>query len=582
MSTPIIIKCITHGEFKQQPRAHKSGQGCPKCNVSVNWIPSRNTQSFITRAKEIHGDIYDYTQTEYIKTMELLTIICPTHGPFNQLANSHLNGRGCPKCANNQLRTTEDFIAKSRDIHGMRYNYDLVEYSSTAQKVTILCNKHGAYMQKPVLHLRGRGCPQCGVDSMKSKLTKDAKLFFAECSATHNDKYDYSLSIYKSRQDNISILCPEHGTFLQKASDHLRGYGCAKCAQNQRYSTAEFITKAKSVHGQRYKYSNTIYTRSKDIIMVACDNHGPFAITAGHHLSGGGCPSCSLSTQQHQIIEFLKSITDNIKINDRTLIAPYELDIVTDKTAIEFNGNYYHSYNNLESEQRYKHKHKADLATAAKINLMQISSHDWINNQQLVKSMISHRLGKSNRVHARKCSIKILTNDESQTFFKLNHISGHRSASVNYGLFSDDLLLSAINFNYHQKTNEWEIIRYASLMGYTIVGGLSKLLSSFIKEINPSNIMTFFDRRYGEGGGYRKVGFIQIGITNPGYIYLDSNCNPAGSRIKFQKHKLDNLLPNFDPNLTEAENMFNNGYRRLWDAGHYKLRLTLNDLSLNK
>lgn len=578
MHTQIEIKCDIHGSFMQQPRAHKNGQGCPKCNISINWVPKRDTESFINRAKEIHGDKYDYSRTLYIKTMDKVIIICPKHGEFKQLANSHLNGRGCPHCAGNLIKTTEEFINEAYSIHNDIYDYSNTTYCNASKKITIICRKHGQFEQKPIQHLSGQGCPQCGIESMKTELQKDQETFIKECSIIHNNKYDYSNTTYSGKNNKITIICKPHGAFTQKASEHLRGSGCPKCAGNQTLTTTEFKEKSNTTHKNRYTYNRAIYTGSKNNITITCEKHGNFTIQAGYHMHGGGCPSCAISTQQHEIYEFIQATTnEEIKLNDRTIISPYELDIAipSKKFAIEFNGNFFHSYNNIESEDRLRHSKKADMADENNITLIQINSHEWKLSKELVKSMISHRLGNTQfKIYARTCSIRQIADNNISDFFDSNHISHHRPAKVNYGLYYDNNLLSAINFNMIGN-NSWEIIRYATDKNTMIVGGLSKLLAAFISEYKPYEIMTFVDRRYGNGKGYLNAGFKLVGKTKPGYIYLDSNCNPAGSRFKFQKHKLSDILPNFDNNLTEAENMFNNGYRRMWDAGHFKMMRTI-------
>jgi hypothetical protein len=97
------------------------------------------------------------------------------------------------------------------------------------------------------------------------------------------------------------------------------------------------------------------------------------------------------------------------------------------------------------------------------------------------------------------------------------------------------------------------------------VGGLSKLL----KAANISNLMTYADRRYSNAIGYLNAGFKLHGITKPGYYYWRNG--RIYNRRSFQKHKLPDKLAVFRHDLTEAENMFNNGYRRIWDAGHFRL-----------
>ena len=127
-----------------------------------------------------------------------------------------------------------------------------------------------------------------------------------------------------------------------------------------------------------------------------------------------------------------------------------------------------------------------------------------------------------------------------------------------------------MSFNKHPKY-QWEITRFANKLNMTVVGGASKLFKHFLREHNPDQILTYADRRYSNGNLYKKLGFKLDGITQPNYIYIKNK--KIFSRQQFQKHKLKDKLEDFNPLLTEAENMFNNGYRRMWDAGNYRFLL---------
>lgn len=115
----------------------------------------------------------------------------------------------------------------------------------------------------------------------------------------------------------------------------------------------------------------------------------------------------------------------------------------------------------------------------------------------------------------------------------------------------------------------YEIIRFATTTGQLVVGGFSRLFRRAPTDLGARRVFTYADRRYADAKGYLAAGFKLLGITPPGYRYWHNNV--LYNRTKFQKHKLAQILPNYQPALTEAENMFANGYRRLWDAGHYRL-----------
>lgn len=143
---------------------------------------------------------------------------------------------------------------------------------------------------------------------MPRRLTQEQ--FIERASKIHNNKYDYSKVRYNNMYDEVIIICPEHGEFLQKPVKHLQGHRCPICGrisigQKSRLTTEQFIEKAKKVHGEKYDYSKTSYTKNTQKVVVTCPIHGDFLITAAHHLSGHGCPNCVTSERYN--MPYLKS-----------------------------------------------------------------------------------------------------------------------------------------------------------------------------------------------------------------------------------------------------------------------------------
>jgi hypothetical protein len=116
-------------------------------------------EEFITKSKLIHKDKYDYSLVEYVNSRTKVTIVCPSCGEFEQLPNNHLYGYGCKKCS--LLSNTNDFISKAKSIHGDRYDYSSVDYKHNRKAIVIICPKHGEFLKTPHDHLNGRGCPKC-------------------------------------------------------------------------------------------------------------------------------------------------------------------------------------------------------------------------------------------------------------------------------------------------------------------------------------------------------------------------------------------------------------------------------------
>ena len=183
------------------------------------------TVEFIEKAKKIHGDKYDYSKVKYVNTRTKICVICPKHGEFLITPNHHLSNIGCPKCAG-RYKTTLDIIKEFREIHGDKYDYSKVEYKNSTTKVCIICPMHGEFWQKPSDHLSGYGCPHC------RSIRKSTEKFISEANIVHNNKYDYSESVYNGCRNLIKIKCPQHGFFHQKPFKHLQGHGCPYCNES--------------------------------------------------------------------------------------------------------------------------------------------------------------------------------------------------------------------------------------------------------------------------------------------------------------------------------------------------------------
>lgn len=400
-----------------------------------------------------------------------------------------------------------------------------------------------------------------------TKIRSNRESFINESNIIHNFKYDYTKVDYINSNTNVLIICPIHGAFNQLPLNHLSGHGCPKCVDT-RLTTKDFVKQSVAIHGCKYDYSKVNYINSKTKVKIICPVHGEFTQLPISHYSGHGCPKCcNLVSKGHkEIADFIK--IDKI-INDRNTIAPYELDIYMPKKklAIEYNGLYYHSYNYLESkEEKSKHSFKADLCEQNNIQLIQIFEDEWVNKQRIVKSVLNSKIGHNKRIYARNCYIVEMCSQEFNEFCDSNHLQGHINTKVRLGLKYDNKNVCVIGFN--KKGKVYECTRFCNVIDYNIIGGASKLLKYFIGKYNPKNIVTFADRRYSNGQLYKALGFTLIGKSDPGYFYVkNGNRYP---RTKFQKCRLSKLLSNYNQNYSEALNMFNNGFRRIWDAGHLK------------
>ena len=260
------------------------------------------TQDFIRRAREVHGNRYDYSKSVYVAARQKLTIICPIHGEFQQQPSNHCIGRGCQECGGNKPLTIERFVERAKAKHGDKYDYSLVSFQNVDSKVDIICPDHGVFSQWVMAHLKGFGCQRCGWDSATRKRAFTTEQFIKDASNIHNHKYDYSLTQYVNANALITIICPVHGEFEQHAGNHVRGIGCSKCSdivtgEKRRRTTEDYIAEARSVHGDKYDYSSTEYSTMHDKVEIVCSEHGSFWQLASNHIKGtkSGCPGCAVS-----------------------------------------------------------------------------------------------------------------------------------------------------------------------------------------------------------------------------------------------------------------------------------------------
>jgi|ERR1035437_368119 hypothetical protein len=201
------------------------------------------TEKFIEKAIKIHGEKYDYSKSIYTCRHNKILIICKKHGEFNQMAYSHLSGHGCKNCNDeNKLLNIIDFIKKAKKIHGNKYDYSETKSIKTniphrSRKVIIICKKHGDFEQFPFSHLKGSGCKKCY--DKNHKLTN--KKFIEKCKKIHGNKYDYSETFYNHPKIEIKIICKKHGEFNQLPYGHLGGQGCTKCTSNISNKECRFL-----------------------------------------------------------------------------------------------------------------------------------------------------------------------------------------------------------------------------------------------------------------------------------------------------------------------------------------------------
>ncbi len=280
------------------------------------------------------------------------------------------------------------------------------------------------------------------------------------------------------------------------------------------------------------------------------------------------------SAQERDIGSFLKQNNIDYISNDRKLLSngkaggQLEIDILipSAKLGIELNGLYWH-----EEQRKGKKLHitKHKKCKSLGYTLLQFWDIEILEKIDIVKSIIGHNLNLSkNKIYARKTKIVEVDSQTASDFLNNNHIQGEVSAPIRYGLTLNNNLIALMTFSKARFSNhEWEMIRFCSLLNTSIVGGANKLFQHFINTHNPNSVVTYADIRLFDGKVYEKLGFSHSHNTPPAYFYFIEEEYWLHNRMSFQKKLLSKKLERFDPNLTEYENMRNNGWYRVWDCG---------------
>jgi hypothetical protein len=273
----------------------------------------KTTEQFVEDAVGVHGNKYDYSRSIYMGSKNKVEIFCPIHGWFKQSPNAHLSGKGCFRCGIKKPRdsnrlTQKEFVDRAKLVHGNRYDYSQSVYVNSINQLIIICPEHGKFLQYPQVHLSGHGCTQCGriLTEKSRRLTQQE--FLKKCKEVHGDRYDYSKSIYKRNCETIEIICPIHGVFFILADKHINSkHGCPKCGGSVRLTQDEFVGKSKSIHGDRYDYSKSIYVNNHTKIEIICRKHGSFWQKPNSHLDQkAGCPKCNRSKGELIVEDWLE------------------------------------------------------------------------------------------------------------------------------------------------------------------------------------------------------------------------------------------------------------------------------------
>ena len=547
---------------------------------------------FLQKAIEIYGHIYDYSLVpEKFRTKDKLPIICKNHGVFYKDVDHHIGRKqGCPECMGKKRRSEEEFIDKIKSLPDIsELSFENTHYINNKSKIKIYCHhkdengvEHGEFEISPGHFLSGQRCPKCRYIKSAKGRRREIDEIINEARKVHGDKYDYSLILdYKNDREKYPIVCPEHGIFYQAMNNHIKAkQGCPicgriKCDGKRKLSFEDFVERANFIHENKYTYNESSYTTTSDYVTINCPKHGEFRQRGVNHIDlGQGCPKCGTygSKAETEIYEFLCELMgrENVVAKKRGLIGgEKELDIYIPSKhfAIEFNGLHWHC--ELLKENDY-HLKKTEECNNVGIRLFHIFEDEWAFKKEILKSMLKNLLvGNEHRIFARKCEIKEVSTKDAQEFLNENHLQGYCPSKIRYGLYYNGILVSLMTFGKTRHfvgngNHEWELLRFCNRLNHSVIGGASKLLSHFIRNFNPKEIISYADRRWSDGNLYDKIGFTLYNRSKPNYYYIIGN-----KRIYRYNLRKDILVKKYDcpENMTEREFCFSQKWYRIYDCG---------------
>ena len=259
------------------------------------------TEEFIVRAKEVHGDKYDYSKVEYVNSTTKVCIICPKHGEFWQKPGNHMKGHGCARCASD-ANAAKMRIWTEEKCHEEASRYkDMKSFRTQSEDAYNAALKHHWLKNYTWLSYK--------IDVSKPKKKRQSytqEEIIKKLRSIFGDRYSYEKVEYKAMKVPITLVCHErgvdgveHGEFSMRPDNIFSGnQACPKCydarrSRLQRKPVEMFVEEATKVHGGLYEYHKVEYVNGKTKICIVCPIHGEFWQSPSNHLKGKGCPYCS-------------------------------------------------------------------------------------------------------------------------------------------------------------------------------------------------------------------------------------------------------------------------------------------------
>lgn len=404
---------------------------------------------------------------------------------------------------------------------------------------------------------------------------QSSPLIIEKAKETKLSKYGYGgFNMEKVKETKLRKYGDEYFSNQQKASNTM----IKKYNQSRYAKTKEFKDKYSGNNNSSRKHFLNLENFNREYIIEKFVSESGFDIISA--IEYFGCTYNAFKDEDYykdniskigrQVSDDMKGLFGNLfEYDTRSVIKPLELDMYSKDLnfAIEYNGLYWHS---SKFKEKNYHLNKTELCEEKGIQLFHIFEDEWLDKvkRDIWISVIEGKQRKHTKIPARKCIINIPNKNEVNIFLEENHLQGSINAKLNYGLYFNGELVSLISLGLSRfsKKYEWELLRFASKKKTRVQGGFSKLLKHFEKLNNPISLVSYANRRWSQGNVYEKTGFVFSHNSKPNFWYLKNG--KLESRLKYQKHKQKDVLDTFQESKTAEENMFLNGYLKIYDTGN--------------
>lgn len=546
----LVFVCENNHRWKARPGdILNKNIGCPHCAGIVR----RGFRQALLDIKEKWPQLTVCSQHgDQLGRRESVEVQCENNHIWDTTYERLMNGHYCPHCYGNARYNQQTFIQKLLTVAPTIQV--LGQYQQTHIPIDVKCNvcQH-RWKPRPYNLIQGYGCPQC---SRNNKFSKKSLVWLKyielrdNCKLNHATQYgEFRVPGTRYRVDGFN---PKTNTIYEFYGDYWHG-------NPKVYDPTQYNQHLNKSYNDLYQH--TILREQK-------------LINLGYNVVS------VWESDFDQLItnNFTAEVLQYINVSDYTLVQQTSniIELESEKIVlIIININVPPAIDERKSTIKQSQRHHKPVFV--------LFSDELKQRPDLIRRKLSHYTQNNNvipRIHARDCKIVPITNKEKSPLLDKNHVQGNDNSQIAYGAYYNDELVAVMTFSVprtgigvhkNKQTNTFELVRFCTEVSYRIPGIASRLLEHFKRNHEWTEIYSYADKRWSKGNMYYQLGFNLVVDNPPDYFYIVNGVRKH--RWNYRKDMLKNSLINYDPSLTEYQNMTNHGFYRVWDCGTLKFSI---------